>query len=176
MINKKDDDRHVAFINAQKTIGGIMCDREQCLEREKRNNKWWMNFQSSHQAINCIQFCMHDRGEHQVFAKLQCCWFIQFCMHYRREHEICQTKSFSKLQSPFPQTIIWQGGAPWPSIQVNWVTSTVWQLWFLPFLTKLLTCLQGLAASASCLCHLSLMLQVTYANCTGRVYRVVQKV
>ena len=28
----------------------------------------------------------------------------------RREHEICQTKSFSKFQSPFQQMIIW--GAP----------------------------------------------------------------
>ena len=29
-----------------------------------------------------------------------------FCTHDRKEHEIRQTKSFSKLQSPFPQTII----------------------------------------------------------------------
>ena len=32
MINKKDDDRRVTFINAQKTIGSIMCEKEQCLE------------------------------------------------------------------------------------------------------------------------------------------------
>ena len=41
----------------------------------------------------------------------------------------------------------------------------------------LATCLhwQGLAASAACLCHLSVMLHVTYANCAGCVYRVGYK-
>ena len=39
MINKKDDDRRVAFINAQKTIVRIMREKEQCLEEEKRKQQ-----------------------------------------------------------------------------------------------------------------------------------------
>ena len=48
---------------------------------------------------------------------LQCCWFFQFCTHDRSKHEICQTESFSKLWSTFPQTIF--QGSPRPCRQVN---------------------------------------------------------
>ena len=40
VINKKDDDRHGAFINAQKIFGRIMHEKEQCFWKgKKRNNK-----------------------------------------------------------------------------------------------------------------------------------------
>ena len=39
VINKKDDDRRGVFKNAQKTIGGIIREKEQCMEGEKRKQQ-----------------------------------------------------------------------------------------------------------------------------------------
>ena len=39
VINKKDDDRRGAFKNAQKTIGGIMREKEQCIEGKTRKQQ-----------------------------------------------------------------------------------------------------------------------------------------
>ena len=54
VINKKDDDRRGAFINTQKTIGGILREKEQCLEGKKRIQQVMDEMQISHQAITCI--------------------------------------------------------------------------------------------------------------------------
>ena len=39
LINEKDDDRRGAFKNAQKTIGGIMREKERCMEGDKRKQQ-----------------------------------------------------------------------------------------------------------------------------------------
>ena len=41
VINKKDDDRHSTLKNAQKTIGIIMCEKEQCTNLGTEGKKKW---------------------------------------------------------------------------------------------------------------------------------------
>ena len=39
VINKKDDNKSVAFLNAQKAIDRTMCEKEQCLEGQKKKQQ-----------------------------------------------------------------------------------------------------------------------------------------
>ena len=98
--------------------------------KKKEITSDWRTFQISHQAISCI-ICKSIKVRFQRMDKTKASFFYENDTSFviadsssfarmRRKHEICQTISFSKLQSPFLQTIIL--GAPWPSTQVNWVT------------------------------------------------------
>ena len=93
-----------------------------------RSQDLWVSMGSTQITLTQFQRCKETTGEgwtfqisHQAISML----LIQFCTHDRREHEICKTKSFSKLQSPLQQRIIWR--APWQSIQVNQATFFLFQ-------------------------------------------------
>ena len=67
---QQDDDRRVAFINAQKTIGRILHRKEQCLEGKKGNNKWWINFSNlSWSNQDYISFNVADSSSFALMIK-----------------------------------------------------------------------------------------------------------
>ena len=125
MINKKDDHRRVTFINAQKTIGGIIARKNNAWKDKEETTRDGRTFHISHQVISASPVIVSKSGSKEM-DKTTASFFHENGISFNVAdsssfahtiEEICQTKSLSKLQNPFPHTITW--GAPWSTGQLQ---------------------------------------------------------